>query len=242
MNMYEAILKRKSIRNYDMNPIDLETIKEIEEYIKTIQTFNTDIKTNIYVLTDDKKVSGLFKVKAPHYVVIDSEKKEDYLVNVGYILEQLVIYLTTKGIGTCWLGSTKPVVKNDKNSSLNFVSMIAFGTPNETMYRESTNEFKRKDITQISNLFEEDSIMEAVRLAPSAVNRQSWFFEVFENEISVYRQIVAVLTEKMTKVDIGIAIAHIVISAQNEGKTVEFIKKENKMKKGYDYVITCKIV
>lgn len=242
MEMYEAIFKRKSIRNYDMNSLDFGTINDIKQYIETIKPYNSDIKTQTYILDDESKISGMWKVKAPHYIAITSEKKDDYLVNVGYILEQLAIYLTTKGLGTCWLGGAKPIEEMDKENPLDFVVMIAFGKPTEPIYRLSTSEFKRKDISQISNLTERDNIMEAVRLSPSAMNQQAWYFEVKENEISVYRKTVIKMMEKMATIDIGIAIAHIYIAAQGNNKNVGFSKENNMDKKGYEYIVTCKLI
>lgn len=242
MNMYQAILKRKSIRNYDMNPLDDDTIKNIEEYIQTIKSYNSEIKTKINIVNDEKQVAGMFKVKAPHYVVITSEKKEDYLINVGYVLEQIVIYLTSKGLGTCYLGSTKPTKEILENNSLDFIVMLAIGKPNELLYRENVSQFKRKSISEISNLTETNNIMEAVRLSPSAVNQQAWYFEVSENEIAVYRKEVLIMMERMSKIDIGIALSHIYIAAEDQSKSVELVKEKNKDKRGYEYIITCKII
>lgn len=242
MELYQTIFKRKSIRNFDMNTLDESVIKDIEEYIKTIKPYKEDIKVETYILNDEKQIAGMFKVKAPHYIAITSEVKNDYLVNVGYILEQLVLYLTSKEIGTCWLGGSKPIEKLDEANPLDFVVMVAFGKAKEPLYRENISEFKRKDITEISNLTKSDDIMEAVRLSPSAVNKQSWYFDVNENSIEVYQKQVMKLTEKMTKIDMGIAISHLYIAAMSKGKNLQYIKEENKQKKGYEYIVTCKII
>ena len=70
MDMYEDIFKRKSIRDYDMSPLDSETISNIDQYIETIKPFNSEIKTQTYIISDEKQVAGMFKVKAPHYIAI----------------------------------------------------------------------------------------------------------------------------------------------------------------------------
>ena len=240
--MYEYILKRKSVRNYDMNPLDVNTINDIQKYIDNITPYDNSIETQTYILNDEKEISGFFKIKAPHYVAITSEKKENYLINSGYILEQLVIYLTSIGIGTCWLGGSKPITEIIKNNQLEYVVMIALGKPNETLYRKDISEFKRKNIDDISNLSVSNNIIEAVKLAPSASNQQAWYFEFNENEISVYCKKVIILMDRMSKIDIGIALSHIHIAAQNQGKIVEFLKEKNKDKHGYEYMITCKLV
>jgi len=241
--MYEYILKRKSIRNFDMGPLDSETINDIEKYIQTIEPYNSQIKTQTFILHGEKKISGLFKCKAPHYIAITSETKGDYLINAGYILEQLVIYLTSKGIGTCWLGGAKPNTEILKDSSLKFVVMIALGKSNEQLYRENISEFKRKSINEISNLTMTNNIMEAARLAPSGYNKQPWYFMISKNKISVYYKRIIKFLDRMTKIDIGIALAHIYIAATEQGKKVELsIKTENKVMQGYEYVITCRLI
>jgi nitroreductase len=241
LNMQEYIVKRKSIRKFDMKLLDAETINDINKYIENIESLDSSIKTKTYILNDERLVSGFFKVKAPQYIAITSEKKEGYLINAGYILEQLVIYLTSKGIGTCWLGGVKPNAEIS-SEDLGYVVMIAIGKPNEPLYRKDASEFKRKDISEISNLREATSIMEAVRLAPSASNQQAWYFDIKENEIYVYCKKVMKLMEKMANIDIGIALAHIHIVAQDQGKKVEMLKEEDKLIQGYEYIVTCKIV
>lgn len=242
MNIYETIFKRKSIRKYDMKSLDLDILKDIERYLENIKPYDLDIKTKMYILKDEKEIEGMFKVKAPHYIAITSEKKEEYLLNAGYMLEQIVLYLASKGIGSCWLGNAKPIKQKLENSELDFVVMIAFGNPDETMYRENVAEFKRKNITEISNLTQTNNILEAAKLAPSAMNQQAWYFEFNQYEISVYRKKALIVIEKLSKIDIGIALAHIYIAFKEQGKNVEIIKKENKEKRGYEYILTCKII
>lgn len=76
MNIYETIFKRKSIRKYDMKSLDLDILKDIERYLENIKPYDLDIKTKTYILNDEKEIEGMFKVKAPHYIAITSEKKK----------------------------------------------------------------------------------------------------------------------------------------------------------------------
>jgi len=48
--------------------------------------------------------------------------------------------------------------------------------------------------------------------------------------------------EKMSKIDIGISLAHLSIAAQNQNQTVDFVKEPNMSKPGYEYIVTCKLV
>jgi len=86
------------------------------------------------------------------------------------------------------------------------------------------------------------------RLAPSAVNRQQWFFTGNAGTIHAYRVKSSIPTvfmfERMSKISMGIAICHVWIAAKHSGKEVEFIsdkEAQNNPPAGHDYVITIKI-
>ena len=55
MNLYEAIFVRKSIRNYEMEPISPQLLKEICDYHKEIEGLNAGIQTEITVIDNTKK-------------------------------------------------------------------------------------------------------------------------------------------------------------------------------------------
>lgn len=42
-----------------------------------------------------------------YFILFYSEKKDNYLQNIGYLGEQLDLYLTSKNIGTLWFGIGK---------------------------------------------------------------------------------------------------------------------------------------
>ena len=47
MNLYEAIFLRKSVRNYEMEPISNEIIQEMREFYGEIEGLNPGIRTEI---------------------------------------------------------------------------------------------------------------------------------------------------------------------------------------------------
>ena len=143
MSNYEMIFKRKSTRNFNDKKFSQELVNDINSYIKEITPCKTETNIDVFFL-ENEKITGLFKVKAPYYIVITSEDKVDYDINAGFILEQLVLYLTDKGIGTCYLGSAKPNRKIVKKFKLEYVTMIACGYTDGEVYRQSKEEFKRK--------------------------------------------------------------------------------------------------
>ena len=106
MDMYEAIYLRKSVRRF--NPLPQACFEEIEAIIERTSCLYPDINMKVHAVQDGKSIvnvmSSFGKIKAPHFLVATSEPQEGYLDNIGYLLEQVVLELTTLGIATCWIG------------------------------------------------------------------------------------------------------------------------------------------
>jgi nitroreductase len=177
--MNETIRKRKSIRKYNPEPLDTAKLEWVQKQIAAIKPLYPNIRHSIEIVN---KTKGLFNVKAPYYFLFSSEEMDGYHENIGFIGQQLDLILSESGIGTCWLGASKPI-ENDK-STLPFVIAMSFGTPAEPLHR-SLSEFKRKPLSAISE--GEDSRLEVARLAPSAMNSQNWFFIADNGGIHCYR-------------------------------------------------------
>jgi hypothetical protein len=116
------------------------------------------------------------------------------------------------------------------------------------LHRESVSEFRRKPLGEITDIKGADELLEPARLAPSAMNRQEWFFTGNGSTIHAYRAkssfLTAFMFERMSKVSMGIAICHLWIAAKHFGKEVEFIddkEAQTNPPAGHDYVITIKI-
>lgn len=63
-------------------------------------------------------VHGLWKVDAPYYLAIYSDQEEGCERNAGYLMEQMVLYMTAKGLGTCYLGSVQPGAEGARRQTL----------------------------------------------------------------------------------------------------------------------------
>jgi len=226
--MSEIIRKRKSIRKYDMEPLDAATLEMVQELIKKVKPLYSDIRFSIEVTN---KTKGMFNIKAPHYLIFRSEEKDGAEENIGFIGQQLDLLLPAVGLGTCWLGASKP--EEELPGELPSIICMSFGKPNEPLFREHS-EFKRKPLSAISE--GTDDRLEAARLAPSGMNIQGWFFVVDNGKIHCYKKKPMIgLLEKMARIDIGIAIYHIA----EESKAFNFIKEAGVPdRKGYTYTGT----
>ena len=115
-----------------------------------------------------------------------SEKKDNYLQNIGYLGEQLDLYLVSKNIGTLWFGIGK--VKEKNLDGLDFVIMIAISkVDSEDKFRKDMFKSKRKNLEEIWSGDHFLNIANIVRFAPSACNTQPWLVESKEKELKVYR-------------------------------------------------------
>ena len=247
-DLYNAIFHRKSVRKYNMEPLANDILAEIKEYVSQVEPLEKSINVEFsYISTND--VKNILPIKAPHYLCVYSKKTGNYLMNVGFMIQQVDLYLSSKGIGSCWLGMAKPT--NGVPTQLNgmeFVIMLAFGNSLESIHRSDLSQFKRKDLTEVGTAKGVDEILNAVRLAPSATNSQPWFIAGNGEKLQIYRvklgMIKAALYDKMNQIDIGIGLCHLFLAAKALGKDAQ-IKEDKKDKaitlQGYEYMTSVKL-
>ena len=243
-DIYKAIFKRKSIRKYDLSPLDKDILHVISAYINDLNPLYKDIKIDIKIISTNDVNRRMMK-KAPHYLAVFSEKKEGYLTNVGFMLQQMDLIFSAMGIGSCWQGIPIPTKEVLNSSDLKFIILMAFGKPSEPLYRENTSEFKRNPLEKITSIKDMDELLEPVRLAPSATNSQPWFFKGKNNIIKAYSVkpnfLKAIVVNKYIPIDMGIALYHLNVSAEHFDKSTKIFFDEMEMKnspKGYNYIAT----
>ncbi len=247
-NLFETIFKRKSIRKYDLTPLQDNILDRINLQINSLKAMNDEIKTDIKIVSQ-KDINNLLPIYAPHYIIASSEIKEDYLTNIGFILQQLDLYLSANGIGCCWVGMAKPTKKIKVSEHMVFVIALAFGMPAEPLYRENISDFKRKSILDISDQTESNQLLEAIRLAPSGTNSQPWYFKINPNIFHAFciksNFLKAIIYEKMNKVDMGISLCHLWLAIKHINKEAVFFKDinayNNPPKNNY-YITSIKVI
>ena len=184
-NLYDMIFKRKSFhlfRNIGNEHITEKELKDIENEFNNIKPLVDDIKVKMKIVKD----STTCKRGQEYCILLYSEKKDNYLQNIGYIGEQLDLYLVSKNIGTLWFGIGK--VKEKQLDGLDFVIMIAIAkVDDETKFRKDMYKSKRKELSEIWNGDYYLDIANIVRFTPSACNTQPWLVESYEKELKVYR-------------------------------------------------------
>jgi nitroreductase len=232
MSLSDVIYKRKSVRKYLSDTLDEKILQDIQNYFTKIQPLYCDIKVDFNIVGKDS-VKSLLWLNSPHYILAMSENKKGYLVNAGFMLQQVDLYLSNIGLGGCWFGMAQP--KEKPSGDREFVIAFAFGKPAENLYR-NLEDFKRKSLDKISDTV--DSRLEVMRLAPSDRNQQNYYFVTEGNVIHAYCAKAGLLTLKplikMREIDIGIAFAHLYVENSERFK---FFEMENpKEIKGHYYV------
>lgn len=223
VDFYEMIYKRKSFhlfRNIGDEKLTENDLQDIRATYEKIEALYSDIKTDIRIVSSDEKVLGR---GAEYAIEIYSEKKDNYLMNAGYIGEMLDLYLVSKNIGTLWFGIGKPEEK--EYNGLSFVIMILIAkVDSPEKFRKDMFKSKRKPLGEIWEGEQIPSVSEIVRFAPSACNSQPWFVKREENILKVYRYrksgrigiMPSDMVSVMNRIDMGIFIRFLELCLQHE--------------------------
>lgn len=229
MDLASQIYIRKSCRKYLDDEIDFNPINE---FISKVKPLNQDISFR-YEILKREEVKLKTRWSAPYYLALYSEKKDNYRANIGFIFQQVSLFLQSIDIGSCWVG-----MGSIKENNPEFIILIAFGKSDD-MTREKSK-FKRKELTKIAD--KEDKRLIPAQLAPSAINSQPWYFKHSDDGFDIYQiknnVIKRKLIGKLNDIDMGIVLSHLYVSNPD---TFEFEVKNKDDIKGYTYFGSLKI-
>ena len=174
---------RRPTHNLEMKIEEyFKTSKSIEEKYKNLTPLINGIQTAIRIVPADQTTC---RRGQEYCILLYSEKKENYLQNIGYIGEQLDLYLASLGIGALWFGIGKP--DKPTYNGLDFIIMIAIAKIPENKFRKDMFKSKRKPLNEIWNGEYYQDIGNIVRFTPSACNTQPWKVTAEEKCLTVYR-------------------------------------------------------
>ncbi len=264
MTEYEAIFRRKSIRSYSSEK--LEQVDQIVPWFYEVPMKFCQMEFEPIVVVNEKHmaekkifrgmVSKVAHVGAPYYIIFRCEKKKDYLIQTGYMVERVVLKLTASGAATCWIGAlfhTNTIDEMYENQRhLENAILVAVGKPLSplALFRNDNRiNAKRKIpeeicLTPVPDWFQ--PLLEAARVAPSSMNSQPWRFFAGRDSVDVYlreetRPILGAKLKNLNQIDIGIALAHIDIAAEANHISIEMLKKEEPAQiLGHSYIMTIK--
>ena len=145
---YEMIFRRKSFhifRNVGKESISKDELNDIQSAYSGFTPLNPGIKTAIRIVPERQTNC---KRGGEYCVLLYSEKKNGYLQNIGYLGEQLDLYLVSRNIGTLWFGIGKTQEKPFEN--MGFVIMFSVRKiSDDSKYRKDMFKSKRKSAEEI---------------------------------------------------------------------------------------------
>ena len=120
---YEMIFRRKSFhifRNVGNESISGAELDDIQSAYSEFTPLDPGIKTAIHIVPEKETNC---KRGGEYCVLFYSEKKDGYLQNIGYLGEQLDLYLVSRNIGTLWFGIGK--TEEEPFEDMEFVIMFS---------------------------------------------------------------------------------------------------------------------
>jgi len=144
MDVFEAIQERRSIRNYQDNPVEREKLERILEAGRLAPSAKNVEPWHFIAVTDAQKRKALsggtwakFLSQSPLVIVACGDKKASpdwYAIDVALAVENIVLTAVSEGLGTCCVGSfsekdVKALLKVPENFEV--LVMLAVGYPGD---------------------------------------------------------------------------------------------------------------
>jgi len=143
---YKMIFKRKSFRRFnDALKLSNDELRDIDEKVKNLISLVDNINVKYRIVRREETTCK----RGEYCLLIYSEEKEKFLLNIGYMFEQLDLYLANKDIGVCWYGMGQTQELEYEN--LKFVIMMALGKGQPSEFRRDYTKCKRKETQEIWN-------------------------------------------------------------------------------------------
>lgn len=266
-NYLDLAKTRRSVRSFDGNGINAQVLEELKRYADDI-TNPYGVKIRFVFL--DAMASGLSSpviTGEKYYVSAVVEKAEHADEAYGYSFQKLLMKAHELGLGTVWIGGTMPREKFEKASALKEGEFMPCVSPlgvtakkmslKETLMRKGVkadSRMKFEDLFFIEDfsrslderyakehgLYED---LEAVRLAPSAVNKQPWRIVIEGKKAHFYeKHDKGFLTSDydLQKIDIGIALYNFEAQLLSEGRAPSLVVETPgiAVPDGVDYIAT----
>lgn len=250
--MKKEMINRKSQRSYNgipLNEIDEHKLmKYISDEGNMTGVHGHIIKVKVIKTSGQQmeKISTYGVVKnAPSYLITVCKNNEEAMIDCGYVFEKLVLYLESIGVSTCWLGGTfkrqQLNVSIGEDEFIPIISPVGYGTTKKTFsdktvrYLAKSDSRKSFDELFFYNNFNTSikdettrELLEYVRKAPSASNKQPWRIVIDEeNRANLYLERTpnygyGKLGYDIQMVDMGIALCHYELAKGS----VKFVKNK----------------
>ena len=247
-NIKELVRSRRSVRTFDGSKINAEDFKRLSEFMEKLDNpYGIPMELRLLDAKEHKLSSPVIS-GTDLYVGVKAKRTAHVEEAVGYSLELLVLYAQSLGIGTVWIGGTmdRPAFERamelGENEMMPCVSPLGYPAkkmsvkevlmrkgvkadsrlPFETLFFDGTFDVPLTE-EKAGNLA---GVLETVRWAPSAVNKQPWRVVVDKDTVHFYlkrnKGFISDAVGDMQKIDLGIALCHFALTAQERGIDTAF--------------------
>jgi hypothetical protein len=237
----DLIRLRRSWRSYREEPVGKDDKESIRAFISGIE--KPPFGSQVRFILADAPGQGFGRVRGTYGVVTGASS---FLVGVlnrsnmvfedyGYLYEAAILYITSLGLGTCWLGGSlnrtlfSDIAQTQKEEMIPTISPVGIIAEKrnliDAMFVLTVGSRTRKPC---ASLFFKDSFssplgedaagpfalpLEMVRLAPSASNRQPWRIVMDEKGFHLYLSRtfgygILFRDVDLQRIDMGIAMFH----------------------------------
>jgi nitroreductase len=255
MTIRETIRGRFSVRHYDSKPVPEEILASVVKAGETSLALEDSIRVRFHLIREGRLVAEQMTFQtgrrwlfgsAPHFIIATSEEKPLFMMNMGFRMEQVMLFATTQGLGTCWIGGLFTEQRIGAFLGLDrgerVIALTPLGYPDVSSYGRAIHNIvhlggpdsrRRRPLEQIvfgsrwgTPLETKDDglleVLECTRLAPSWANTQPWRFLVNGREIIALadasgRNLSVRDGKHYYRLDLGIAMAHFYLSAKELG-------------------------
>lgn len=258
----DLIRERISVRTYDeKKEVTDEIVSKLNDYIDNLKgPFSPSVRFKIIRTKENPSGKGFGTygiIKgADTYIGAVVEKGYMALENLGYEMEELILYATSLGLGTCWMGGTfkkssfAKAMEVKDNEIFTIISPIGYKSEElrmvDKLFRKGKGD-RRKDwfdlfflkdfytpLDKDADLGELNEAFENLRLAPSAVNKQPWRVVLDGKKVHFFKIGKQSQAEKdahidLSEVDMGIALAHFDLTCKERGISGTFGKETLKI-------------
>ncbi|MFW6115552.1 MAG: nitroreductase family protein [Chloroflexota bacterium] len=246
MDLLTAIHQRVSVRSYTDRSVDPALLERLLDFAPGAPHL-TPAPPRVALITGVEEVErvltfmigsyGLVQ-NTPHLLVgILPQEGEQARVDLGFVLEQVVLEATRLGLGTCWITGSYDADRAGDAAELRrgevAGAVCALGHPTEEGYGRLHNRIirrlagghRRKPLIDIvfSDRWGEQwspedadpallTVLKHARLAPSAHNAQPWRFIIGADHALTLALI------KPRFIDAGIVMSHVTLSSRAAGR------------------------
>lgn len=253
----ELIRRRFSCRKYARTPIAAEKQEKLSAFLAKFPQppFRTQPRFSLVAAqqNDTKSLRGLGTygfIRNPAGFVVGAMSPAEYdLEDYGYLLEMILLYATALDLGTCWLGGTftksrfAEIIQPSPEETMPAIAAIGeFAIEDQKrmgFISQMAGAHKRLDWDVLfSNvmlkqpLYRNEAgrysqVLEMVRIAPSASNKQPWRMVKYDHFWRLYLRRTAGYRDDplkryldlcdLQRLDMGIAMCHFELAAKELG-------------------------